>query len=119
MPICDDDEWEECAEYYDLEEGGELPELIVAVTKQDIKTIIHLLDKGQDIEVRSHLANDYGATALIWASSIGDNQIVQLLLKYGARIYSTMVSSKTFLCSNQCFLSFLGGCFLALRFICP
>ncbi|MBE6463306.1 MAG: hypothetical protein E7005_06095 [Alphaproteobacteria bacterium] len=50
--------------------------------KKDIKEIKELIDMGADVKAE----DDYGYTALMWASQSGHKEVVELLIKNGADV---------------------------------
>jgi len=57
--------------------------LIIALDKQKLTAAKLLVGKGADIHVKDHF---YGRTPLIWASNLGDIELVKLLLDKGANV---------------------------------
>lgn len=57
--------------------------LIIALDKHKLAAAKLLIDKGANIRVKDHF---YGRTPLIWASSLGDIELVRLLLKKGTHV---------------------------------
>jgi ankyrin repeat protein len=59
--------------------------LIDALETPDCSKARRLILKGADVNAR----NEYGMTALMWASATGDKEIVGMLIDRGARVNAT------------------------------
>jgi len=67
----------------DAKDKREDTALIITLHKHKLAAAKLLIDKGADIRVKDHF---YGRTPLIWASNLGDIELVKLLLEKGANI---------------------------------
>lgn len=66
--------------------------LIITLRKHKLAAAKLLIDKGADIRVKD---NFYQRTPLIWASNLGDIELVKLLLEKGAQVNAEDIEKKT------------------------
>ena len=66
--------------------------LITTLRKHKMAAAKLLIDKGADIRVKD---NFYQCTPLIWASNLGDIELVRLLLEKGAHVNAEDIEKKT------------------------
>jgi ankyrin repeat protein len=67
------------------------PDLVVAAAQGNVERVIELLNEGVPVDV----ANNYGKTALMVASEIGNKDVVRVLLQEGANPNLTMQGQPT------------------------
>lgn len=72
-------------------------ELIKAISEGNISQVKKLLNEGVDVNIK----DKDGSTALIWASSHGNKQIVKMLLEIGAYVDINIVNKYIMLISEE------------------
>ncbi len=78
----------------DLRKKGTNWEISPLHIAKDAKTAFYLLDHGADLESKAV----YGQTPLMWAAKRGDPELIECLLKRGAKINAKDKNGRTALC---------------------